>query len=352
MTGLWQIAGRSALDFDDLVRLDFYYLEHWSIWLDISILAQDDPRRPRAPRRLLAPPRSPSPTARGPALLRMLDSLEGQDGLGSRSWSTTAEAAPRSKRPSARGCAVVDAGENLGFAAGSNLGAREAAGSVLVFLNPDTVVAPGAIAQLARTLEDPSIAIAMARLRLLDEPEKLNASGVDVHVTGIGWAADYGEPADSVREVGDVPAASGTAMAIRAETFRDLGGFADELFMYLEDLELGWRARLAGYRVVVDPGADVFHEYEYGRNPRKSYFLERNRLIFLSLGVLGAPAAVARRRSAGHRARDGRPWPRSAGFGTRWPAGGGWSGTQARSPAAPARPRACGAFAIASSPST
>jgi exopolysaccharide biosynthesis polyprenyl glycosylphosphotransferase len=38
MTGLWQIAGRSDLSFDDLVRLDFYYIEHWSIWLDISIL--------------------------------------------------------------------------------------------------------------------------------------------------------------------------------------------------------------------------------------------------------------------------------------------------------------------------
>jgi exopolysaccharide biosynthesis polyprenyl glycosylphosphotransferase len=38
MTGLWQVAGRSSLGFDDLVRLDFYYLEHWSIWLDISIL--------------------------------------------------------------------------------------------------------------------------------------------------------------------------------------------------------------------------------------------------------------------------------------------------------------------------
>jgi GT2 family glycosyltransferase len=70
-------------------------------------------------------------------------------------------------------------------------------------------------------------------------------------------------------------------MAIRAETFRELGGFAEELFMYLEDLELGWRARLAGYRVVVDPGADVLHEYEYGRNPRKSYYLERNRLVFV-----------------------------------------------------------------------
>ena len=38
MTGLWQVAGRSDLTFDDLVRLDFYYLENWSIWLDISIL--------------------------------------------------------------------------------------------------------------------------------------------------------------------------------------------------------------------------------------------------------------------------------------------------------------------------
>jgi exopolysaccharide biosynthesis polyprenyl glycosylphosphotransferase len=43
MTGLWQIAGRSDLSFDDLVRLDFYYLENWSIWLDISILLKTIP---------------------------------------------------------------------------------------------------------------------------------------------------------------------------------------------------------------------------------------------------------------------------------------------------------------------
>ena len=40
MTGLWQIGGRSDLSFDDLVRLDFYYLENWSIWLDITILVK------------------------------------------------------------------------------------------------------------------------------------------------------------------------------------------------------------------------------------------------------------------------------------------------------------------------
>jgi GT2 family glycosyltransferase len=70
-------------------------------------------------------------------------------------------------------------------------------------------------------------------------------------------------------------------MAVRAETFHALGGFAEELFMYIEDLELGWRARVAGYRVVLVPGAEVLHEYEYGRNPRKSYLLERNRLVFV-----------------------------------------------------------------------
>jgi GT2 family glycosyltransferase len=217
----------------------------------------------------------------GRALGRLLGSLQDQDGLAETIVVDNGGGGPEIDEARARpGVRVIDAGENLGFASGSNLGAREAESDVLVFLNPDTVVAPGAVAQLARRLEDSTIGIAMARLRLLDHPERLNASGVDVHVTGIGWAAGYGEPADSVSEVGDVPSASGTAMAIRAETFRALGGFADELFMYLEDLELGWRARLAGYRVVVDPAADVFHEYEYGRNPRKSYFLERNRLIF------------------------------------------------------------------------
>jgi GT2 family glycosyltransferase len=218
----------------------------------------------------------------GPALLRLLDSLEGQAGveevLVADNGGGGDEIEAARMRPGVR---MIDSGGNIGFGAASNLAAAEARGDVVVFLNPDTVAAPGSIEQLARTLEDPEVGIAMARLRLLNEPEKLNSSGVEVHISGIGWAGGFGEPADSLAELRDVPAPSGTAMAVRAQTFRELGGFAEELFMYLEDLELGWRARLAGYRVVVEPAADVFHEYDYGRNPRKSYFLERNRLVFV-----------------------------------------------------------------------
>jgi GT2 family glycosyltransferase len=179
------------------------------------------------------------------------------------------------------GVRVLSSGRNLGFAGGCNLGAREASSDILVFLNPDTVVAPGAIAQLASTLEDPGVGIAMPRLRLLDRPELLNSRGTEVHVAGIAWAGGYGEPADQVDELRDVAAPSGAAMAMHAETFRGLGGFTEELFMYQEDLLLGWKARLAGLRVVVDPRADVFHDYEYGRNVDKHYLLERNRLVFV-----------------------------------------------------------------------
>ncbi|MDP9490890.1 MAG: glycosyltransferase, partial [Actinomycetota bacterium] len=79
----------------------------------------------------------------------------------------------------------------------------------------------------------------------------------------------------------DVPFPSGAAMAIRRELFEELGGFTEELFMYQEDLVLGWRVRLRGLRVVVNPAADVYHDYEFGRNPGKQYLLERNRLVFV-----------------------------------------------------------------------
>jgi GT2 family glycosyltransferase len=70
-------------------------------------------------------------------------------------------------------------------------------------------------------------------------------------------------------------------MAIRRDLFEELGGFTEELFMYQEDLELGWRARLRGLRVVVNPAADVLHDYDFARNPGKQYLLERNRLVFV-----------------------------------------------------------------------
>jgi GT2 family glycosyltransferase len=225
--------------------------------------------------------------------------------------------------PELGGVRVIHPGKNVGFAAAANFGAAAASGDVFVFLNPDTVAAPRAVEALARAVGHPSVGISMARLRLLGKPELLNSSGNLVHVSGLAWAGGYGERADGLVETREVPYASGAAMAIRAEVFRELGGFREDFFLYHEDVDLGWRARMRGYRVVVTPEADVFHDYEFSRNPRKSYFLERNRLVFVAstysarLLVVLAPALAAVEVAVCLRAiREG--WMREKARGWLW----------------------------------
>jgi GT2 family glycosyltransferase len=214
----------------------------------------------------------------GAALGRLLDSLETDEVV----VVDNGDGGPEIEAAVARDrVKVVSPGRNLGFAGGVNEGARHATGDALVFLNPDTVVAPGSIEGLVRPLTDTQIGIVSARLRLLADPDVLNSAGNEVHVTGIAWAGLFGQPASAVEELRDVAFPTGAAMAIRRELFEELGGFTKELFMYQEDLELGWRVRLRGLRVVVSPEADVYHEYEFGRNPGKYYLLERNRLVFV-----------------------------------------------------------------------
>lgn len=227
----------------------------------------------------------------GPALLRCLRSLEATDSVEA---IVVANEGGEEIREAAGlpFVTVVEPGANLGFAAGCNLGARAARGEILVFLNPDTVVAEGALAELAATLDDPSVGLAMPRLCLLDSPSLLNSRGNVVHVAGFAWAGGHGEPAETASEVADVPFASGACMALRAETFWALGGLTDELFLYGEDLELAWRARLRGLRVVMNPRADVFHDYEFERNGLKRYYLERNRLVFVLSAFSGRLLAL------------------------------------------------------------
>jgi len=219
----------------------------------------------------------------GGALLRCLATLDQPDSgvaeilvVNNGPWAEELEIAARSEKVT-----VLASYENNGFGAGCNLGAEFATGDVVVFLNPDTVAMPGSVAELARTLDDPSVGVAMARLRLLQEPELLNSSGNVIHISGLGWSEGYGTLADEPAELQDVVSPSGAAMAVRRDEFLALGGFREELFLYHEDQDLGWRMRMAGRRIVLNPRADVYHEHEFDRHKRKRYYLERNRLAFV-----------------------------------------------------------------------
>jgi GT2 family glycosyltransferase len=218
----------------------------------------------------------------GDALARCLDSLEGE----ADEIVVVNNGGPLDLAGS--GVHVVEAGGNIGFGAGCNLGAQHVAADVLVFLNPDTVVRAGAVRALAAALADESVGCVQARLRLLDRPDVLNSAGNRLHVSGLAWPGGYGSPADELRETREIAYASGAAFAVRTSTFRELGGFTERLFLYQEDLELCWRLWQRGLRVVVEPGADVWHDYVLERpGRRKEYFLERNRLAVVLTAYSG-----------------------------------------------------------------
>jgi GT2 family glycosyltransferase len=194
---------------------------------------------------------------------------------------------------------VLDPGKNTGFAGGCNLGARHASGEYLAFINGDAVVAPRALAALVRSLADSTVGLASGSLRLYDDPELMNSAGNPVHYTGLSWAGGLGEPATVYGQEREIASATGAATAVRADRFAELGGFCEELFAYCEDTELSLRVWQRGWRVVYVPDAVVRHRYEFSRNERKFYLLERNRLFVLATLferrtlVLVAPAVLA-----------------------------------------------------------
>lgn len=172
---------------------------------------------------------------------------------------------------------VIRPSQNLGFAGGCNAGVEAATGEVIVLVNPDARIEPGALAALAAVALRDGVGIATASVVLADRPHLLNSAGNEIHFTGMSWSGHFEELAADHGRERDVLAASGAAMAIRRPVWQELGGFEADFFAYYEDADLSLRCWLRGLRVVYVPEAVVHHRYEFSRNPEKFFLLERNR---------------------------------------------------------------------------
>ena len=177
---------------------------------------------------------------------------------------------------------VVETGENLGYAGGNDVGLRLALerGAEHVFLlNPDTEVDPGFLSEaLAVARARPDAGAIQSLILLAGERGLVNTSGNEIHFLGFGCCGGYRSPAAAVPPgPREIAFASGAAVLYRASALREVGLLDEALFLYQEDLDLGWRLRLAGHPNLVAPRSVVFHHYEFSRSPRKYYFLERNR---------------------------------------------------------------------------
>ncbi len=178
-------------------------------------------------------------------------------------------AALRARFPSV---SVVDPARNLGYAAAANRGTVATRADVVAVLNPDVRLAPGtAGAMVARFDADPVLGALGPAIQNPDGsiypsarslPSVLDAVGHGL--LGLVWARNpfsrrYRQLDADPRLARDVDWVSGAAIWLRREALDTVGGWDEDYFMYVEDVDVCWRLRRIGWRVAYEPGGSVVH---------------------------------------------------------------------------------------------
>jgi len=178
---------------------------------------------------------------------------------------------------------VIENDHNAGFGTAVNQGWRASAGPFVATLNDDAEAEPGWLAEMVEAAKkDPEIGLIACQVRLSENV--LDSAGMLIGGDGSSKQRGHGRsPADFAVEE-DVLMPSGSAALYRRAMLDDIGGFADDFFLYCEDSDLGLRARRRGWRCRYVPSAIVRHGYSKsaGRaSALKAMLVERNRLCLL-----------------------------------------------------------------------
>ncbi len=160
------------------------------------------------------------------------------------------------------GAEVIRLEENVGFARANNIAARAAGDAgALVLLNPDAFPEPDWLAALVDAAgRFPDVAAFASQMRLDATPERLDGAGDSYHVSGRAWRNGHNAPAANWPSGEyEVFAPCAAAALYRRSAFDEIGGFDESYFCYFEDVDLGFRLRLLGYRSLYVPSSVVRH---------------------------------------------------------------------------------------------
>jgi N-acetylglucosaminyl-diphospho-decaprenol L-rhamnosyltransferase len=158
------------------------------------------------------------------------------------------------------GVRLIETGRNLGFTGANNLGFRLARGRHVVLLNNDTKVEAGWLAALVAATDGERLGGVTSRILFRDDPGRVNSTGLMLYRDGRGGDRDLGRlDGAETRRPAEVFGGSGASLLLTRELLDDVGGFDPSLFMYYEDLDLAWRARLRGWRFLYAPDSVVYH---------------------------------------------------------------------------------------------
>ena len=176
--------------------------------------------------------------------------------------------------------------KNLGYAGGQQALSIKAKGKYLFFLNPDAEFTKDTVKPLVKILDSNDSAFCVQpAVYLKDQPDKLNLTGKLTHYLGFDYLRDYLKSTPPA--FGEITSFSGSGVLCKADVFKYLGGFDTKFFMYYEDSDLSWRARLAGYRLFFVPSSTLIHDYKFKPKTHqqsfknKLFYNERNRLMMV-----------------------------------------------------------------------
>jgi GT2 family glycosyltransferase len=188
---------------------------------------------------------------------------------------------------------IIQNKENFGFAKGNNIAmklALEKGADYVLLLNNDVIVEKDVIEKLVTTAEsDKKIGIVGPKIFDIRNRSLIHEIGMTCDKFGFPAVIKY----ENVKDEGNISEAfyvSGCAMIIKQEVLRKIGFFDETYFMFAEDLDLCWRAQLAGYTVVVERAANMYHasggsivggivkSKKYTTNLTRIFLRERNTL--------------------------------------------------------------------------
>lgn len=185
------------------------------------------------------------------------------------------------------GIKFIQTGDNLGYTGGNNIGIKKAldlGAEYILVLNPDTTIDKNAINYLVGSVENLDAGIVGPKIFFEGAKKIWYAGGIfdGDNILGIHRGVDEIDTGQYDHQE-NTEFVSGAAIFIKKEVFTKIGFFDEKYFLYLEDLEFCYRAKINGVKIVYNPKALVYHENAKSTGLGSSlqdYFIVRNRLLF------------------------------------------------------------------------
>lgn len=177
---------------------------------------------------------------------------------------------------------IINTTKNIGYFGGCKEAIKYAKGYYFAFLNTDIEVDKKWLIKLVNILEsDSKIGLATPKILKFNDKTKINSCGTEVQFNGLAYCRGLNNNEKEYNKLEEISAVSGCSFIINKNVLKEIGGLDENFFMYSEDVDISWRAQLAGYNIIFVPSSVVYHDYMFNLTPKKFYYLERNRYILL-----------------------------------------------------------------------